>query len=83
MAANLSLAAGNVTDDDGQPVGKRDDPVMIRNNVLRVGAGDTALTFPNVSTVTNPGRGQWVIRFTDATEFMVQRGNAGCYSCGG
>jgi hypothetical protein len=83
MAANLSLAAANVTDDDGQPIGKRDEPVMIRNNVLRIGAGDAAQAFPNVSTVTNPGRGIWTVRFVDSTEFTVRRGNAGCYSCGG
>jgi hypothetical protein len=83
MAANLSLAAANVQDEDGNRVGDRDDPVMIRNNVLRVGVGDRALAFPNVSTVTNPGRGQWVIRFTDATEFTVQRGTSNCQSCSG
>lgn len=80
MAAQLSLAAANVTDEQGALVGQRDDPVLIRGNVLRIGAGKGAVVREHVMAVESVSRGVWSVRFPDATVLTVARSNAAC--CG-
>lgn len=82
MAAQLSLAAANVTDEDGNLVGAKDDPVLIRQNTMRIGIGN-ANVHHDVQTVTNPGHGVWLVRFADGHELTVRRGTGSCYSCSG
>lgn len=77
MAANLSLAQATVTDDNGQQIGK-DEPVLIRENVLRVGVGDSR-TYPNVQAVTQVGRGRWEVRFPGSQILTIVRAaDCGC-----
>lgn len=82
MAAQLSLAAAIVTDEDGNQVGNRDDPVLIRQNTMRIGVGNTNV-HDGVLAVTNPAVGTWLVRFANGTELTVRRGTSSCYSCSG
>lgn len=77
MAAQLSLAAATVTDDDGVVIGK-DEPVLIRQNVMRVGVGNDR-RFEDVQTVTQIGRGRWEVRLPTSRILTVIRGeDCGC-----
>jgi hypothetical protein len=78
MAAQLSLAAATVTDDDGQQIGK-DEPVLIRQNVMRVGVGNDR-RYEDVQTVTQTGRNVWEVRFPTSRVLTVVRGeDCGCH----
>jgi len=82
MAAQLSLASANVTDENGHAVATRVH-VVVRGNVLTMRSGDGSGPDerPGVQSVTQVSRGVWRLRFPDATELTVTR-TGGC-GCGG
>ena len=77
MAAQLSLASATVTDDEGTVLGK-DEPVLIRQNVMRVGVGNDR-RYEDVQSVTQVGRNHWEVRFPTSKILTVLRGeDCGC-----
>lgn len=79
MAAGLSIAAARVEGPAGL-IAERAQ-VLVRGNVLTVRGGGILDTFDGVQAVEQTTRGQWRIRFPDASEIVVTRA-AGC-GCGG
>jgi hypothetical protein len=78
MAAQLSLAAATVTDDDGQVIGT-EEPVLIRQNVMRIGVGNDR-RYEDVQSVTQTGRNVWEVRFPTSVVLTVVRGaDCGCH----
>lgn len=80
MAAQLSLASATVTNDEGEVIGK-DEPVLIRENVLRIGVGHDR-RYEHVQSVTAVGRNRWEVRFPTSVVLTVDRG-APCGPCTG
>lgn len=79
MAAQLSLASATVTNDDGQQVAV-DQPVLVRQNVLRIGVG-TAHVYQDVQAVTQTSRDVWQVTLPGSVVFTVSRGkDCGCGS---
>lgn len=81
MAAQLSLASATVTDDEGTVLGK-DEPVLIRQNVMRVGVGNDR-RYENVLAVQSLGRNRWEVTFPTSRVLTVVRGeDCGCRGAG-
>lgn len=79
MAAQLSLASATVTNDNGEQVAK-DQPVLVRQNVLRIGVGN-AMVYEDVQAVTQTSRDVWTVTLPGSIVFTVNRGeDCGCGS---
>lgn len=77
MASQLSLASASVTDDEGGALSK-DEPVLVRANVLRIGVGHER-TYHDVQAVSQKGRGVWEILLPGSKVLTVTRSkDCGC-----
>lgn len=77
MAAQLSLASASVTTDEGEALGT-DEPVMIRQNTLRIGIGADR-TYQDVQAVTQVSRGVWQVLLPGTKVLTVTRSkDCGC-----
>jgi hypothetical protein len=80
MAGQLSLAAAKVIGPDGEVVSPRAQ-VLVRGNVLTMRYEGRTETLDGVQSVRQPRRGEFVVRFPDATEYVVTRIGRKCGSC--
>lgn len=76
MAANLSLASATTTDEHGNVLG-RDESVLVRQNVLRIGTGNDR-RYENVMEVVQVSRGVWEIRLPGMALTVRRSKNCGC-----